>query len=277
MKITAPLKKFLRFHSPLIFKIGRATKHFPARAARFLTPPSLKKYGEPFHGDKKWQALVEVFKNLPLTSCVETGTFLGDTTLYLSKIFPALSIYTIELSREYYRESARRFLSSKNIVLLKDSSPKALHKLIQTSCLGNFPLVFLDAHWYDYWPILDELNELQSLPRAVIMIDDFEVPGKPWFEYDIYYEGKKILKNDLSFIEPTLNDNYHILFPAYPPSAAGSTSPLLRGYIVLAKNLSEKDWGKLVNLCNPLGYQEFDLKTHQYSLPSITPLNLKTF
>ena len=106
------LKHFLRIRAPFIFKFARAAKHLPSRMKRVFTPYRLRTYAEPFHGDKQWQELVALFAKFPITSCVETGTYHADTTLYLAKVFPNIPVYTVELAGEYYRESVWRLRDS---------------------------------------------------------------------------------------------------------------------------------------------------------------------
>jgi len=55
-------------------------------------------------------------------------------------------------------------------------------------------LIFLDAHWENYWPVKDELNTLiEKDVRPIICIHDFFVPGGNIF-VDKY--GKRIRSND---------------------------------------------------------------------------------
>ncbi len=259
------LKHFLRIRAPFIFKFARAAKHLPSRMKRVFTPYRLRTYAEPFHGDKQWQELVALFAKFPITSCVETGTYHADTTLYLAKVFPNIPVYTVELAGEYYRESVWRLRDSKNVTLIRDSSPRALERLAREHRFGGLPLVFLDAHWYDYWPILDELRELASLPKAIIMIDDFEVPGKEWFQYDVYYEGEKKLRNNLDFIRPALGNGYRVLFPSYSPKEAGIDGPVLRGYVVLFKGFSDEDWNGVKQIIPRERFREFDMSAERYN------------
>lgn len=257
------LKHFLRIRAPFIFKFARAVKHFPSRIKRALIPYRLRTYAEPFHGDGRWQELVTLFAKLPITSCVETGTYHADTTLYFAKVFPNISVYTVELAGEYYRESAWRLRDSKNVTLIRDSSPRALERLTREHRLGGLTLIFLDAHWYDYWPILDELRELAPVSKAIIMIDDFEVPGKEWFQYDVYYEGEKKLRNNLEFIAPAIR-GCKILFPQYSPREAGIDGPVSRGYVVLFKGFSGEDWNGVKQIIPSERFGEFDMAAGRY-------------
>ncbi|OGY97083.1 MAG: hypothetical protein A2122_00620 [Candidatus Liptonbacteria bacterium GWB1_49_6] len=253
------LKHFLRIRAPFIFKFVRAAKHFPSRIKRAFIPYRFRMYAEAFHGDKQWQELVALFAKLPITSCVETGTYHADTTLYLAKVFPNISVYTVELAGEYYRESAWRLRDSKNVALIRDSSPRAITNLVSQNRLGAFSFVFLDAHWYDYWPILDELTALAPVPKVIIIIDDFEVPGKEWFQYDVYYKGEKKLKNNLEFIAPAIG-GYKILFPQYSPQEAGIEGSVLRGYVVLFKGFSDEEWDNVKKIIPERDFRVFAVK-----------------
>jgi predicted O-methyltransferase YrrM len=195
-----------------------------------------------FHSDKIFQSLVkEIVLSLPITSFIETGTYLGASTKYVASIKPDLPIFSCEIQKKFFIVSKIRLRKFKNIRLYLGSSPIFLQELINSNFLGNLPLFFLDAHWYDYWPLEDEIKIItSSIAKAIIIIDDFEVPGRPEFNFDIY--NSKICGFDL--IEQTMDkkNSYKALLPFYSDKDAflEKNSLTLTGYIVIFQNLEKE-------------------------------------
>ena len=110
---------------------------------------------------------------------IESGTFRGDTTHYLSKRFP--HIYSIEPQVEFYKAALNRF-KNQNVTLFNDVSENVLPKLLPT-LRGNLNF-WLDGHYSEgesfkgnkNCPIKDELNSIEvsfdKLEKISIFIDD---------------------------------------------------------------------------------------------------------
>jgi len=120
---------------------------------------------------------------VPFAAWVETGTYLGDTTYFLSKHFNR--VISIEPEPQLYAEAKRRFVDFKNVELLNGASeivfPELLPKLIGDL---NF---WLDGHysggktWATYKgdsesPIMIELAQIEknlnNFKRLAVLIDD---------------------------------------------------------------------------------------------------------
>lgn len=261
-------KETFRLRWPTLFRAGRFLKHFPARMRRMLTPYRLRRYEKNagFHGDRIWQEYVHLLLSIfPVTSCVETGTYRGDTAEFLAKTSPC-PVYTIELTREYYRESSRRLRDVSNVKVLRGSSPDVLRRLIDEKVIGDLPFFFLDAHWYDYWPILDELNLIARLPKAIIIIDDFQVPDVTWFHYDRYVEGTHAVENSIEYIRPYLEKTKsRVFFPHYRPTEAGFPEIAeLRGYAIIFQNFDDKEWKNITKMKISNFYREFEPEGKRY-------------
>jgi hypothetical protein len=110
---------------------------------------------------------------------IETGTYRGDTTHYLSKKFP--HIYSIEPKVEFYKAALNRF-KSQNVTLFNDVSENVLPILLPT-LRGNLNF-WLDGHYSGgetfkgnkECPIKDELNSIEvnfhNFKKISIFIDD---------------------------------------------------------------------------------------------------------
>jgi hypothetical protein len=70
----------------------------------------------------------------------------------------------------------------------------------------------LDAHWQDYWPLLNELKEIAKTHNntCCIVIDDFQVPNRP-FKYDSY----KNQPLNLQYVKQELKNIYTSPFSFY--------------------------------------------------------------
>lgn len=136
----------------------------------------------------------------------ETGTFYGESTNILSNAFPDLKIYSYELIKDAYETASRRNARNKNVFIRNISSPEGLMKDMVEG--EHNVLLFLDAHWYDYWPILDELSTIAKKGvRPCIEIHDFYVPtenGKSEIGYDAY-NGQVL---NFEYIEDRLKQIY---------------------------------------------------------------------
>jgi hypothetical protein len=117
--------------------------------------------------------------------------------------------------------------------------------------LGALPLFFLDAHWYDYWPLLDEIELITSkVPRCVIIIDDFQVPGRNDYVFceggggSAEFSGRTTIDRracnfDLIRTKLSHPSDYELLYPGYRHNQAFgiSQTDALVGYVAIFKNL----------------------------------------
>lgn len=125
-----------------------------------------------------------------LTYAVETGTCLGSTALWLSEHFPHVA--TFEIHEPFYDIAVRRFLSlgKSNIVAEHLNSVDGIRIYANVIGPDERALYWLDAHWQDTCPLLDELEVIaQRGPAPVIVIHDMMVPGTD-FGYDSMPDGR---------------------------------------------------------------------------------------
>jgi hypothetical protein len=130
---------------------------------------------------------------------VETGCFLGDTTEYLARQYPYLPVTTCDIAPEYASFTRHRLRAHSNATVVTGSSAEVLPEAVARH---KRPLIYLDAHWYDYWPLR---NELSTITRGVVCIDDFDI-GHPRFAYD-EYAGKRC---DADLVRSALPDQEEI-------------------------------------------------------------------
>jgi predicted O-methyltransferase YrrM len=129
-----------------------------------------------------WAEIEGLVKKHDIEMIVETGTYLGNT----AKKFSTLAdVITCEVNREHYDSAVKNIEGNRKILALFGNSVDMLRKNAD-KFKNKRVLFFLDAHWYDYCPLLDELKLIADLKmQPIIVIHDFKVPGKD-FGFDPY-------------------------------------------------------------------------------------------
>lgn len=131
---------------------------------------------------KELKALCEKFN---IETIIETGTYRGATTKRLSQL--SKKVFSIENQKENYDYAAEILYQCGNITLYFGDSGKELGVILDKHYIKSNVLFFLDAHWYDYCPLLDELRAIYDRNiTPVIFIHDFKVPERPDLGFDSY-------------------------------------------------------------------------------------------
>lgn len=121
---------------------------------------------------------------------IETGTYLGSTTKHFAEWVK--QVYTIEVLEKHYDLANKALRDTPNVTQYLGNSPEVLNKLFSEDIFEEFdePLfIFLDAHWGDYNPLLDELDTIAKWKwnlTPIIAIHDFKVPDHPELGFDSY-------------------------------------------------------------------------------------------
>lgn len=224
----------IRFLGKLLRKTaGRTTADMLAGMVDYYRFPEKRAgWGGPFNGQKSRQAL---FRELQGTTrpamLVETGTHLGTTAEYLAGF--KRPVFTVEGEARNYGFSRMRLRRLGNVTLVHGDSRVFLRKLLAGSGLlrpDDALFAYLDAHWNEDLPLAEELDIVfSSCPKAIAMIDDFEVPGDPGYGFDDYGPGKALT---LSYVAPALA---RFGLAAYVPACrASKETGARRGCAVLA-------------------------------------------
>ena len=194
------------------------------RSLRYKLVPCSGRLHAPMSGDAiLTQTLAQLIKRAGIELVIETGTNVGSSAGLLASISPR--VITIE-NNPYFVKAARDNLNGfQNIRVIHGGSAESLSRILPTESART--LFFLDAHWGHYWPILDELKAIGSVPafsNSIIVIHDFFVPGKD-FGYDVY-NGKRL---DLEYVLPALrliNPEFKFYYPS-------EVSGARRGWIIV--------------------------------------------
>ncbi len=134
--------------------------------------------------------ITKLIEKFSIKRIIETGTYKGWSTKEFATICDKID--TIEINSTYIQEAYDFLKEVKNVNIHEGSSPEVMRNIIKEG--EENLLIFLDAHWENYWPVKDELNVIiEKNIRPVICIHDFFVPGGNIF-VDKY--GRRINSKD---------------------------------------------------------------------------------
>ncbi|MEA3446542.1 MAG: hypothetical protein U9R19_17640 [Bacteroidota bacterium] len=198
----------------------------------FMSRKDKNTYGGPFNNQKIRQ---EIFKDLMTTinfvDIFETGTYNGNTTEYMHKT-SLLPTITVEINARRYAFAKARLLKYPGIKVCFGNSSKMLRKICSNKRIKNKPVfIYLDAHRNGKLPLLEEIQIIfENLEKAVIMIDDFKVPGFPGYIYDTYKSGESL---ELKYFSELTLEGIKYYFPSTDPKFETGKK---RGSVVIANN-----------------------------------------
>lgn len=137
-----------------------------------------------------------IIESNKIDTIIETGTYLGSTTLWLSQW--AEQVHTIEVKQEHFNQAKEVLKDCKNVSMyFGNSADKLKEVLLKIAPIKEADkekfiqykkvFLFLDAHWEDYNPLLKELDVIsQFYIQPFIAIHDFKVPNHPELGFDSY-------------------------------------------------------------------------------------------
>ena len=204
-------------------------------AEPWVFDPQLRGWG----GDRRGLPWVEIasgfdgddllrrhFDNLVFThaidTIVETGTWKGGSTRYFAGMVKKVVSYEVNASSH---AEAQEQLKGLDVDLRLGNSGDELY----AGGPDEKVLYFLDAHWYNYCPLLDELRIIAAAvntgrPKPVIVIHDFKVPGTD-FGFDTW--------GDLVYDWPHISEMIEAIGPRYEIHYPSEVSGAMRGYITI--------------------------------------------
>jgi len=203
----------------------------------YLSPKLRRKQGGPFNGQAFRQKIFrELITQIKFSHIVETGTFRGLTTQFMHRQ-SGLPVLSGEVNPRFYSYAKRRLCKDKPVRLYNLDSRVFLNSLVGSSEMKDAHLfVYLDAHWADDLPLLEEMQIIfTNFPDAVVMVDDFAVPGDAQYGYDDYGKGKALT---LEYLEPAIKE--FDLQPYFPTAPAAMETGSRRGCVVLVRTPEKK-------------------------------------
>lgn len=203
-------------------------KHIAEYAARRLTG----KLGNQLNNQTGRQRIfTEIMDAFPVDYIFEGGTNLGGSTAWFASRFRG-EIHSAELMDRFHDIASLHLRRHRNVVVHKGNSVDVLTRLLEEKGRAPFGFHYLDAHWYEYLPIREELRLiLTGSDRHVIMIDDFRVEDDPGYGYDDY--GPKTGTLELALIRDLLDPELPVFYPSLPSS---EETGFRRGSLMLSGN-----------------------------------------
>lgn len=133
------------------------------------------------------EELHKIIQKYDINTIIETGSYKGWSTNVLAQY--GKEVISIEINPELLNLAKANNSHNSNVIFYEGSSQKILEKILPDYKNKNL-VIFLDAHWHDYWPILDELTVIKDNElEPVIIIHDFFTPnefGNSKFGFDRY-------------------------------------------------------------------------------------------
>ena len=166
---------------------------------------------------------------------VETGTYRGSTTQWLAGF--GLPVYTVEANPRFAHLARLRFADNPLVHPVEMDSAEFLKRLAgDPDRTRQVTFFYLDAHWGERLPLAEEITIVcRAFPRAIVAIDDFEVPDDPDYGFDDYGPGKRL---NLEYVKQAGVPGLGAFFPAL---AGAQEDGARRGCVVLtgAADLAE--------------------------------------
>ena len=222
---------------------------YAAAAALDLRNPELQAaFGGPFNGqEERCRIVLDLLASIRPAAIVETGTFRGTTTEWLAARFDG-PIYSCELDRRFFLQAREKLMRFTQVRVSLADSRAFLRDLLLDLPKDQPVLFYLDAHWNEDLPLVEEARLIvEQAPLAVIMIDDFRVPFDAGYSWDDYGPGKRIsldllheFKDRCSFAFPSLAAAEETGAKRGLCVMAGAES--LREAIATQRRLRQADW-----------------------------------
>lgn len=201
----------------------------PRLASRIdMARPSLRApWGGPLNGQSHRQQIIrDLARAIDFDEVVETGTYRGTSTEFFAHVF-GKPVHTVEANPRFYEYSVWRLANYPSVAVEQGDSRAFLRRLASRGGSDRTTLFYLDAHWEQDLPLREEVEIVAAhWGRAVIVIDDFEVPGDAGYGFDDYGPGKRLTAEYL----PDLSG----WTVAYPSAASRDETGVRRGCVILA-------------------------------------------
>lgn len=173
----------------------------------------------------------ELHAAIGFKTILETGTFMGNTTGYFAET-AGVPVYTTEIQRLFLNVARNRLKKLSDIHFHLSDSRTFLRSMIGKQEVESPFFIYLDAHWLSDLPLREEVEIVyQNWPNAVVLVDDFAVPGDPGYGFDDYGPGKVL---EIGLIEKEMKQFGIAAF--FPAKSAAEETGARRGYVVLASN-----------------------------------------
>jgi len=214
---------------------------------------------ESFNGDHFVREEFLKLKNqFDVKNVVETGTCFGSSTIFFTQNFE--NVHSIEINNDYLSVAKERNPMA-NYYL--GSSDQILPSILPT--LNGKTIFFLDAHWENHCPLLNELSCIATMHnKPIIVIHDFYVPNTN-LGYDSY--GGQVFNYE--WIKPRLDTIYGIDGYNFYYNSDEKSTEVKRGLIYVTPKKQVKT--KKINVFS--NYYTSDVEDRQLELDTCLKKN----
>jgi len=157
----------------------------------------------PFNGDSfVCKEFLKIKEQLGITVSVETGSCMYSTTQWMGQNFDR--VHTVELNAAYAQHGTHKVADMHNVHPEINDSVLFLKELMGRLDKKDRVIYFLDAHWGNHCPLIEELNVLTLSPTElppVIVIHDWYT-GDDRLGWD-EYNGQRF---EYSWIAPVIKN-----------------------------------------------------------------------
>ena len=198
----------------------------------YRRPGDRERLGGPFNGQTFRQRIfAQLLQAVGFEAIVETGTFRGTTTEYMWQV-ARRPIYTVEMNPKVFGFAKAHLRGKRGISLHLGDSATFLQQLIRDRiCIGAPVFFYLDAHGYGELPLGTELGIIfANWRQAVVMIDDFRVPGDDGYAFDSYGPDAVLDERLLARIDLPGVQRF------FPSARSENETGMRRGCVVLAND-----------------------------------------
>lgn len=232
MNLIKPVKKIFRDISATV-QILETTADVLLNSPTYVDSPEVGFNGQIF----RKKIFVELLRNIAFEVIVETGTYTGNTTGYMSKM-SSLPVYSCELNKTLLSLAKKRLESIPNISFMLSDSREFLLELVKKEMCKKASFIYLDAHWGEELPLKEEIEIISDNWNSfVVMVDDFQVPNDGGYGYD-NYGGEQVLSSQ-HFSKIFTKHN---LIPFFPVLPSAQETGYKRGCVILVRqgDMSDK-------------------------------------
>ena len=197
-----------------------------------LRPSVAKGFTGPLNGQEhRVAAVTAMFERIPFDLVVETGTHRGTSTVFF-RTLTAAPIITIEASGRFAAYAYRRLRSQADTRVIHGDSSVWIRRLAKGKhpVDTKTPFFYLDAHGGGSLPLRFEMLEVASCwSDFCAIVDDFQVPDDPGYEFGAYGPGFALTTDVLVGLDLA---GAHAFWPS---AKAADDTGHRRGMLVLAR------------------------------------------
>jgi hypothetical protein len=142
-------------------------------------------------------------------------------------------VVSTEINRYQYGYCLARFLVSPRVQIYQLDARLFLERVLNETPVSNKVVFFyLDAHWQEDLPLLDEIEIVFKSPcLPLVVIDDFRVPNDSGYQFDNFGPGKSLELETLQHSRERFS-----LTALFPNCASELETGRKRGMVMLARD-----------------------------------------